>query len=324
MDPYSSLRPIMERCGTKLTAEEFHSAVNVIFHGFESEHYDEAHQNMWDSLPREFALLCDDLAAAGGGLPAAARMLDIGCGTGLATDCFLRTGLGSQVAHVTLLDSSAAMLERAGKRARNWKTPVTAVEGLLDSVSTEPPFDVIITSSVLHHVPDLPAFFSQVAARQRSGGIFLHIQDPNGGIEENPAYRQRQGEWQKLQTPAWAERLSPKRIAGRIWRELSGSPDDNYDAQAVRALVEKGVTPLPLTIPEMYRITDIHVNSGEGIRVGSLKALLPDYELIRSRTYGFFGVLPSELPPEMQSRERELSDAVSQEGFHVGAMWRRR
>ncbi len=328
MDPYAPLRPIMERCGTKLSAEAFHSAVNVTFHGFESEHYDEAHDNMWQSLPRQFELLVEDarlwLKNRNVELAALPRMLDIGCGTGLATDCLLKTAFGPLVKHLTLLDTSPAMLARSRQRAANWGIPFETVEGLLEQCATDPGFDLIITSSVLHHVPDLPAFFAEVRRRQKSGGLFLHIQDPNGKPELNPAYRQRRERWEKNQTPAWLQRLTPERILGRIKRELTGVPDDNYDQKAIRALVDQGVTPLPLTVHEMYRITDIHVNEADGIRIEDIGRFLADYDLVSQRSYGFFGELESDLPTDLQEEERQLAAAGSLDGFHIGAIWRRR
>jgi 2-polyprenyl-3-methyl-5-hydroxy-6-metoxy-1,4-benzoquinol methylase len=328
MDPYAPLRPIMQRCGTKLTAEDFHSAVNVTFHGFESEHYDEAHQNMWKSLPVQFDLLAEDalswLAQRNPGSVDSLRMLDIGCGTGLATDCLLKTRLGEKVKHITLLDTSPAMLGRVRQRAAGWGRAFETVEGLLDTSATEPGFDLIITSSVLHHVPDLPAFFAAVTERQRPGGLFLHIQDPNGKPELNPAYQKRRERWEKGQTPAWLQRLAPERILGRIKREITGTQGDNYDQQAIRALVEQGTTPLPLTVHEMYRITDIHVNEADGIRIEDIRGMLASYELISTRTYGFFGELESDLPADLQAEERKLAEEHNLDGFHLGAIWRQR
>src|ERR1700690_1683032 len=86
-----SIAGIMSRHGAKCTASEFHAAVNVTFHEFESEVYDQEHADMWNSLPRQFALLVEDYFRACPDPSRQFRLLDIGCGTGLATQCILGT-----------------------------------------------------------------------------------------------------------------------------------------------------------------------------------------------------------------------------------------
>src|SRR3954447_14591084 len=108
---FSYLSEMMRKHGVTCTPEEFHAAVNIAFHKYESEHYDEGHRDMWDSLPTQFSLLTGDCLRQIG-LPARMNALDIGCGTGLASDCLLRTELGKRIASINLLDTSAAMLSR--------------------------------------------------------------------------------------------------------------------------------------------------------------------------------------------------------------------
>ena len=64
-DPWAPVAEICSRHGVHCSAAEFHAAVNVAFHRFESEHYDELHQDMWRSLPRQIHLLAEDCLEAG-------------------------------------------------------------------------------------------------------------------------------------------------------------------------------------------------------------------------------------------------------------------
>ena len=317
------LRDIMERRGAACTPEEFQQAVNVTFHRFESEVYDELHQDMWQSLPGEIARLVD--AAAAKGYPAGERLraLDIGCGTGLATDALLRSGLGARVEEVTLLDTSAQMLRRATARAAGWTARTRPVEGLL-AAAEDGPFDVIITSSVLHHVPDIGAFLGEVARRQRPGGLFLHVQDPNGDAAADPELERRSQQMAARRPPEWKERLTPQRVAGRLKRMLTGALPDDYISRTLRQLVADGVVREPLTVAELYRITDIHVHNGAGISARRVGAALPDYELAAARAYGFFGEMPSTLPEDLAREERRLSESGSLAGAWIGAAWGKR
>jgi hypothetical protein len=53
--------------------------------------------------------------------------------------------------------------------------PARLFEGLLDKLPTRQHYEVIIASSVLHHVPDLAGFFRTVRSMQWAGGVFLHV-----------------------------------------------------------------------------------------------------------------------------------------------------
>src|ERR1700721_3015771 len=109
-------------------------------------------------------------------------MLDIGCGPGLATDMILRTELGPRIVQVDLVDTSKAMLARAEMRRREWGKPGERWEGLVESLTGRKSYDLIVTCSVLHHVPDLPSFLGAVASLQSrtSGALFLPLRAPNG------------------------------------------------------------------------------------------------------------------------------------------------
>jgi 2-polyprenyl-3-methyl-5-hydroxy-6-metoxy-1,4-benzoquinol methylase len=324
MEPEAIIGQIMERHGGQSTLEEFHHAVNVTFHEFESEVYDREHASMWESLPRQFALLVDDWLAAGPAPPAAIRLLDIGCGTGLATDSVLRTRVGAAVESVHLLDTAPSMLRRASERACQWKVPVTRQEGLLDSVSGEKRFDLIVTCSVLHHIPHLEPFLKTVRKLQADGGVFLHLQDPNGDSANDPELRQRVSQYSRRLLPDWAYRFTPRRVLGRIRRELTGKQGQDCVSRTIRALLERGIVKTPLTVRELFEITDIHVQDGGGISMARMKSWLPGYDCLSQRSYAFMGKLPSELPPRWRKLEDGLIAARALNGSHTGAIWKLR
>src|SRR5664279_699350 len=129
----STICGIMDRHGVRCSLEEFHQSVNVLFHDFESEIYDQVHRDMWESLPRQFELLVGDWLRCDSYAPREIRLLDIGCGTGLASDCLLKTAIGDRIKTIDLLDTSQAMLQQTSLRASGWKEPSVCHEGLLDS-----------------------------------------------------------------------------------------------------------------------------------------------------------------------------------------------
>jgi 2-polyprenyl-3-methyl-5-hydroxy-6-metoxy-1,4-benzoquinol methylase len=319
-DAFAPVVEIMERHGVGCSPAEFHAAVNVAFHQNESEVYDELHRDMWDSLPREFALIAADCVGAGLPLAEEIGMLDIGCGTGLATQSILKSALGSRVREITLLDTSSEMLKRVRLRAQGWGIPITVHEGILDTLPIRK-YDLIVTCSVLHHVPDVPAFLAEVGSRQAQGGVFIHLQDPNGDVLANPILAERT-ERVSTQAQEWVYRLKPSRILGRLYREVTGKQGEDYISKTNRELLRRNVLTTPLSALELFSITDIHVQDGQGISIEKMKQWMTSYELVSARSYGYFGRLASVLPPRRQREEKALSERRDPGGMFIGGAWK--
>lgn len=97
----------------------------------------------------------------------AARILEIGCGTGRHTVRLARAGN-----HVTGIDLSPGMLEQARRKLAG--LPVTLIQGDIMAGLDIPgaPFDAALTSLVIEHIGDLPAFFARIHALLVPGGRF--------------------------------------------------------------------------------------------------------------------------------------------------------
>jgi hypothetical protein len=135
---------------------------------------------------------------------------------------------------------------------------------------------------VLHHIPDLPSFLRMVRQLQTGGGIFMHLQDPNGDYLADPELTGRMEQAEKL-TSQHARWFTVRRICGRLYRELSGKQGNDYIAKTNRELEKSGLINQPLTVSELFSITDIHVHDGKGISILEFSRLLPDYKLKLSR-----------------------------------------
>jgi SAM-dependent methyltransferase len=324
MEGEAIIGPIMERHGARSGIEEFYSCLNLTFHEFESESYDELHAYMWESLPPQFNLLIDDCLRSYPDMPGDLRVLDIGCGTGLASDCLLKTAIGSRIRAIDLLDISPKMLQRASQRASRWPAPAACHRGLIDSLPERNRYEAIVTCSVLHHIPDLPAFLRAVRKLQADGGVFLHLQDPNGDFISDPELRRRRALLSRRALPKWAYRFAPGRIAGRIYRELTGKQGQDYISKTNRALLEKGLVSTPLSVAEIFAITDIHAQEEQGISLDLMQSWMPEYECLSRRSYGFFGEVASQLPPKYRKIEEELIQRRALNGEQVSAIWRLR
>ena len=320
-DPLKPVADIARVHGVTCSPEQFHAAVNVTFHKYESEIYDEIHTDMWESLPQQFALLADDCLrqdSTGSGW----RMLDIGCGTGLASDSIMKSSFRPKISSIDLLDTSTAMLTRASQRASAWDVPVQTFEGVIERLEGIGEYDLVVTCSVLHHVPDLISFLGSVRRLQRAGGIFLHLQDPNGDFMHDPEFVARMTRTSKKRLPEWAARLAPQRVIGRLVREVTGQQGEDYLSKTNRDLLSAGIIKSPLSVAEIFQITDIHVQDGAGVSIKNMAAWLPEYRLVSHRSYAFFGPLWSTLSPAVKAEEDRLIAARALNGGHVGAAWR--
>ncbi len=317
------LEPLRASYGVTCSLDEFQRAVNLVFHEYESEVYDQIHHDMWLSLPQQFDLLASDIFDNIPPKPLA--VLDIGCGTGLSSDMLLRTPIGARVEALHLLDTSPQMLARATARLKNRTATLETTEGLLDERFAQKSFDVILACSVLHHIPDLASFVAQVRRVQKPGGVFIHLQDPNADSASDPELAARTrllANATKSFIPNTLKRLTPRRLLAAVTRRI-GHDEGSYIDRTNRALLARGYISRPMTASDIWAVTDIHDKYGDGISLKRLRPLLPDYKVISSRTYAFFSKLISSLPPHLKKEEAKLIEHRAQNGHYLSAAWQR-
>ncbi|MEZ5403052.1 MAG: class I SAM-dependent methyltransferase [Bryobacteraceae bacterium] len=323
-EPLDVLRPLLAKYGSRSTLEHFHETVNVVFHDVEADVYDDVHRDMWDSLPEQYRLLLADAGVARTG--PSLRILDIGCGTGLSST-LLAGELGPRAGSLHLLDTSPEMLARAKARLSHVPCPVSATLGATPDLDGAARFDLILTCSVLHHIPDLAAFCQDVSRLLAPGGVFLHLQDPCADSAASTQRRMRETEYRKRSQPLIPKsirRLMPDRVAAAAWRKLRGVTETGYMDRVNTELIRRGTIALPMADQDIWSVTDIHVGNGAGISIPAMANLLPACDLVSQRTYGFFSVLASSLPPSLRAAEAKLIADRSLDGSYVAAAWRKR
>jgi ubiquinone/menaquinone biosynthesis C-methylase UbiE len=302
---------------------EFHASVNRVFHSHESAVYDRVHREMKLTLPRHFGALVDAFLTKYS-LPESVTVLDIGCGTGLSAELLLGTALGSRISHFDLLDTSDAMLKRCEQRPALRRVNRKLICGTLDRLVPAPAYDVIVTCSLLHHIPDLSTFLRQLRGVHREGGMFLHLQDPNGDFLNDGELKQRTEEFESSKlTPQWVKRITPERVARRLKAAVTGKQARSYIDLINEELLRSGVIKQAMTDNELWSVTDIHIYNGKGISLQGLARLLPGYDLVSTQSYSFFGTMFSELGPRFQREEDRLLEVGARNGLHLAAAWRR-
>ena len=100
-----------------------------------------------------------------------ARLIDLGCGTGL-----VGSALSGLAAHVTGVDLSEAMLDRAFDRGIYDELYVGGVLEFLEAEDEEgdaPPWDLVAAADMLPYLGAVPPLFQGVARQTTPGGLWI-------------------------------------------------------------------------------------------------------------------------------------------------------
>jgi 2-polyprenyl-3-methyl-5-hydroxy-6-metoxy-1,4-benzoquinol methylase len=306
---YQKIQDLLDRNGNRCTPEEFRQIVNVVFHRYESAQYDELHRCMWESLPVIFRHLANDSIPH---LKSNSRLLDVGCGTGLSTALLLSTPVGPRIGSGTFVDTSPEMIEVARRRARQWALQCRFEVGTISDLRER--FDLILVSSVMHHIPDLSGFLKEVAERLSPGGLFVHLQDPNGDADSAVI---------NLRKQQLAEQESSKRLSLLDRVKMRLRPQDRYIHKTNQELLRRGIISSPLADEEIWAVTDIH-DDDRGISLQEIgQALDALMTPIRTSSYAFFGKMASELPVNLRTEEDRLLESGDMNGTIMCGVWSR-
>jgi ubiquinone/menaquinone biosynthesis C-methylase UbiE len=313
--------------GGTASAKEFHEIVNVVFHDVEAAFYDKLHREMWESLQIVFDQLADDVVQYHE-QDQKLTIADIGCGTGLATEFLLRSDLASHVSALMMVDTSNEMLARCRDRSINWPVKPEFAHGQIEIVPDNAA-DVLVASSLLHHLTDLIGFCRHVERVLRPGGFFIHIQDPLRGSEFSEDYLKRRAIYD-----AWLarQRRSLGNLTVRCWkwlkRKLPGVVKQGYLHDVNKRLIAQGIIRVPLTPKEIWSITDLRekdlpISAVDGISTEELASALPSFRKIGVYTYSFFGTMSSHLPPHLAQEEKRFFVEKSLTGTRLAGIWQR-
>lgn len=323
---YSSLIPLIKTTGSLLAPQKFQERINVVFHNYEADQYDQMHLDMWESLQEQINLLVDDLFKYEAIPSKNLCLLDIGCGTGLSTQILLNSKLGSHIDSVTLLDTSSNMLKYAGEKAKTWNKKYSIVNSDISDLKEKQ--DIVIICSVLHHIPDLNLFLKQVDQLLNPGGILIHLQDPNGDYLNDYNYLKRVKQYNnEISLRQKKEKkitdFVPKKWKQYINRQIGRK---TYIDLVNDQLIAEKVIKKRMSADEIWSVTDIHVesknNSGnKGISFQFLSKQLHNFTLINQRTYGFYGALKSDLSAKYREKEEQFISKNELNGRNISCIW---
>ncbi len=156
--------------------------------------------------------------------------------------------------------------------------------GWIESLPARARYDVIVAAGVLRQVADLREFTRQVAMRQLAGGIFVHLHDPNGDYLEDGEY------WERRERLERSGRGILRRMSGRI-RERGERAGRIREIN--QELLREKIIRKPLNSVELESVAGLRRREGRAISMREMQTVLPDYRLVSTRSYAFFGELVS-------------------------------
>lgn len=324
------LEAIRARCRGRLPLDDFVAAVSNAYHEAEAPFYDSLHPEIFEQVPPVFASFLSSVRPhlSGGKL----RAVDIGCGTGFASELLLQE-LGPQIDSLVCADISAAMLEQCRRRLRN-QPKVSFVPGGIEALSQESSgFDLVLTCSTLHHILRLESFWEQLRRLVRPGGFYFLLHEPSRRFYKNAACLALLKDYLR-QPPGgrWRRFLNPTAYYRRLWQVLHWGRMSTVVDRTTQLLLERGVTGLPLEPGEIALLVDVHAppvrpddllawDGGFDVDVLS-STFLRGFELRHHKAYGFLGPIYEEsVSRAWQKKARRLAEQFPNDGANFCALW---
>ena len=150
--------------------------VNERYHDGAAAHYDSKWGIDWGEVGRE-QVLGKVEKAIGGPIPAFARSLEIGAGTGYFS---LHMQMAGLVGRATCTDISGGMIEVLQANATMLELDVeTSVCDAEELPFEDGSFDLVFGHAVLHHIPDLDRAFAEFLRVLAPGGMIVFAGEPS-------------------------------------------------------------------------------------------------------------------------------------------------
>jgi trans-aconitate methyltransferase len=148
------MEDLLEQYGPPpLSIDQLVIEINKIFHAFDAEIYDNKHREIYEQLPSIWKEMNEKVTESF--KSKALRILDFGCGTGFEAQQLLRNIPINSIAGLTCYDPSPEMLEKC-RKAISPLFPRTIFSSSLEEALTPiAPYTLLVTNSVLHHLPDV-------------------------------------------------------------------------------------------------------------------------------------------------------------------------
>lgn len=291
---------------------------NRIYHSFDAGNYDTDHLEIRLLWPELWAEMMRHLPAR-----ERWRVLDFGCGTGFETEQLFNT-LGSKIEFLMAYDLSGEMLSQAKRRLGG--NSRIHFDDDFSAVGRNGTYNLLVTNSVLHHLPDFEETLSSLLPLLSADACWLSGNEPSARFYRNPEcidLTQKYSEYRERLK--WFE---PGRYRDKL-RKISRRHTLRATA---RRTVERGLFAIRPSDTVIARLVDFHVphplddpGAGRGLDLEKMGfAFKEQWTLLWSKTYSYLGQF-SELraPKRWLEKARLLKERFPSDGANFCAVWSR-
>lgn len=325
------LQDILKPYQPQLAINELIVEVNKLFHEFEAKDYDERHPEIHQQLPpiwEEIIGKVRNIAEE-----SVWHILDFGCGTGFESEQIVRNIPQEKIAKLICYDPSPEMLAYCRKRIAPI-FPMAIFTSDLNSISSdESHYNLLVTNSLLHHLPDPLNTINRLLPMLSPDAIWIAGHEPSSRFYKNAEclkiYNdfQQESKWRKfLSLKTYLSKL--KKLVGLTTNPVQTNPlKDTAEEAFHRGLFKKQP---PILIID--RIVDFHVahsfeeaDSGRGFDFEIMQQYLIDqWQIIWVKTYSFMGsYYEGELSPKWSRLCSKISQKFPKDGANFSTVWKR-
>lgn len=320
MSPLEHAEQLAAPYGPLVPLSELVEKLNQIYHRYEAATYDTNHSEIFDQLPDLWAEMVS--AAQHHSYQEKYRILDYGCGTGFAAAQVLKALGPDGIELLVCYDMSPEMLDRCRQRFH-------LQAGI--RFTTQPPigehFDLLLTNSFLHHLPNLDLFIKSAPGFLADDGLWL------AGHEPNRRYYQNKECLSLLSRLAYKRKLKKILSVSGLMRFISsrlgvGHTINHQVADAAVAEKLFARRPRPLVIERLVDFSVPHneeeASAGRGIDFGTFSEI-GSVDLLSLRSYNYMGShYEAEPSREMKDQLQLLSEKYPKDAAHTAAIFQKR
>ncbi|HLJ17595.1 MAG TPA: class I SAM-dependent methyltransferase [Bryobacteraceae bacterium] len=316
----------LQRYGPNQPIPVLITELNKLYHEWEAERYEHSHPEIFEQLP---PIWDEMLAVLDARCPQESfRILDFGCGTGFEARQFLGHFEPRRVEKIVCYDPSPGMLMECQRSLGTWRDKTEFVADLRDVWQGRGEFNVLVTNSVLHHLPQPVQAIRHIADLLAPRSMWLCGHEPSNRFVKNPECRAVLRQYHA--SDRWRRLFSARRCARRVlrWTGAQELPED----YAARRAYEQSMFQLRPPAQVVSRLVDFHVVSGEadlaessGLDFLQLQtALAGEWNLLWRRTYSFLGShYERTLPTRWQREAHRLAANYPDDGANFCLIWQR-
>jgi len=320
------LQDILKPYQPQLEIAQLVVELNKLFHKFDAKDYDRQHPEIHQQLPpiwQEMIGQAIDVAET-----SVWRILDFGCGTGFEAEQLIRNMPEGSIAELTCYDPSPEMLACCQTRIAPLFPRAVFTSDLNSTSSGERHYNLLVTNSLIHHLPDPIGTIDNLMPLLMPDAIWLAGHEPSSRFYKNAECLKLYNDF--LRQRKWRKFLYFEKYLSAFKQKigLTANPLKQVAEEAFhRGLFNK--QPSTLVID---RIVDFHVAhsfeeaaSGRGFDFEIMQQdLIDKWQLVWVKTYSFMGpYYEKDLPEKWSHLSHKISHNFPKDGANFSAAWKR-